>query len=219
MAKRSAGILMHRRGAAGIELLLVHPGGPFWASKDHGAWSIPKGEYDAEEEPLACAIREFAEELGIAPHAVDAGAFLELGELVQPSRKVITAFAAEGDLRSGQAQAQYLRDGMAAEERAEAILSRGRPRRVVCTGRSARKDSTWAIPLHRSPACDTQPQAAVDHRAPAMDPRRQRDCEPRLPISHRLGIPWRTKICRDQSSKLGSASNFVTSTQGLLARA
>ena len=97
MAKRSAGILMYRRGAAVIELLLVHPGGPFWTSKDHGAWSIPKGEHDAEEEPLACAIREFAEELGSAPQAVDAGAFLELGELVQPSRKVITAFAVEGD--------------------------------------------------------------------------------------------------------------------------
>jgi len=97
MAKRSAGILMYRRGAAVIELLLVHPGGPFWTSKDHGAWSIPKGEHDAEEEPLACAIREFAEELGSAPQAVDASAFLELGELVQPSRKVITAFAVEGD--------------------------------------------------------------------------------------------------------------------------
>jgi predicted NUDIX family NTP pyrophosphohydrolase len=97
MAKRSAGILMYRRGAAVIELLLVHPGDPFWTSKDHGAWSIPKGEHDAEEEPLACAIREFAEELGSAPQAVDACAFLELGELVQPSRKVITAFAVEGD--------------------------------------------------------------------------------------------------------------------------
>jgi predicted NUDIX family NTP pyrophosphohydrolase len=97
MAKRSAGILMYRRGAAGIELLLVHPGGPFWTKKDHGAWSIPKGEYDAEEEPLACAIREFAEELGSAPQAVDVGAFLELGELVLPSRKVITAFAIAGE--------------------------------------------------------------------------------------------------------------------------
>jgi predicted NUDIX family NTP pyrophosphohydrolase len=97
MAKRSAGILMYRRGAAGIELLLVHPGGPFWAKKDRGAWSIPKGEYDAEEKPLACAIREFAEELGSAPPET---AYLELGELVQPSRKAIAAFAVEGDFDS-----------------------------------------------------------------------------------------------------------------------
>src|SRR5438876_9263862 len=97
MAKRSAGILLYRGHGPDLELLLVHPGGPFWACKDCGAWSIPKGEYDAEEEPLACAIREFAEELGSAPQAVDASAFLELGELVQPSRKVITAFAAEGN--------------------------------------------------------------------------------------------------------------------------
>jgi predicted NUDIX family NTP pyrophosphohydrolase len=73
----------------------VHPGGPFWAKKDSGAWSIPKGEYDAEEEPLACAIREFEEELGRRPQA--AGAFLELGELVQPSGKAITAYVVEGD--------------------------------------------------------------------------------------------------------------------------
>jgi predicted NUDIX family NTP pyrophosphohydrolase len=97
MSKRSAGILMYRLGAAGIELLLVHPGGPFWAKKDHGAWSIPKGEYGPDEEPLACAIREFEEELGSAPQAAGASAFIELGELVQPSRKVITAFAVEGD--------------------------------------------------------------------------------------------------------------------------
>ncbi len=62
----SAGILLHRRGDAGVEVLLVHPGGPFWARKDEGAWSIPKGEYGADEEPQAAAIRELAEELGIA---------------------------------------------------------------------------------------------------------------------------------------------------------
>jgi predicted NUDIX family NTP pyrophosphohydrolase len=90
--KRSAGILMYKR-APEQRLLLVHPGGPFWAKKDLGAWSIPKGEYEAGEDPLAVAKREFCEELGTEP----LGHFRELGELVQPSRKVITAWAVEGD--------------------------------------------------------------------------------------------------------------------------
>jgi predicted NUDIX family NTP pyrophosphohydrolase len=93
MKKRSAGILMYRRAEPGLELLLVHPGGPFWARKDLGAWSIPKGECEEGEEPLAAAKREFREELGAEPE----GAFVELGMLVQPSRKEITAWAVEGD--------------------------------------------------------------------------------------------------------------------------
>lgn len=93
MPKRSAGILMYRRAREGIEFLLVHPGGPFWAGKDLGVWSIPKGEYSASEEPLAVAIREFEEETGMRPH----GEFTPLGELVQPGRKIVTAFAVEGD--------------------------------------------------------------------------------------------------------------------------
>ena len=64
MAKRSAGILLHRRGDAGVEVLLVHPGGPFWAKKDLGAWSIPKGEHEDDEDGIATALREFAEETG-----------------------------------------------------------------------------------------------------------------------------------------------------------
>jgi predicted NUDIX family NTP pyrophosphohydrolase len=94
MAKRSAGILMYRGEGAALELLLVHPGGPFWAKKDAGAWSIPKGEYTEGEDPLSVAKREFEEELGSPPPE---GEFLPLGELVQPSRKVVTAFAIEGD--------------------------------------------------------------------------------------------------------------------------
>jgi predicted NUDIX family NTP pyrophosphohydrolase len=94
MAKLSAGILMYRRSSRGIELLLAHPGGPFWASKDQGAWSIPKGEYDDSEDALIAAKREFAEELG---SALPARPFLDLGAIKQPSRKVITAFAVEGD--------------------------------------------------------------------------------------------------------------------------
>jgi len=91
--KRSAGILMYRRGTQGLELLLVHPGGPFWAKKDLGAWSIPKGEYSETEDPLAVAMREFEEETGTHPR----GELRPLGELTQPGRKVVTAFALEGD--------------------------------------------------------------------------------------------------------------------------
>ena len=94
MAKRSAGILLYRGRGTKLELLLVHPGGPFWAKKDHGSWSIPKGEYEQGEDSLDVARREFEEELGSPPPL---GEFLELGELVQPSRKVITAFAGQGD--------------------------------------------------------------------------------------------------------------------------
>jgi predicted NUDIX family NTP pyrophosphohydrolase len=96
MAKLSAGILMYRGQGPSLEVLLVHPGGPFWAKKDLGAWSIPKGEYEEGEDPLACAIREFAEELG-RPAVTRPTEFFSLGELKQPSRKVIVAFALEGD--------------------------------------------------------------------------------------------------------------------------
>jgi predicted NUDIX family NTP pyrophosphohydrolase len=94
MTIRSAGILLYRGIGDALEMLLVHPGGPFWAKKDAGAWSIPKGEYDGGEDPLAVAKREFAEETGVMPP--QAG-YIDLGELAQPSRKVIAAFAVEGD--------------------------------------------------------------------------------------------------------------------------
>ncbi len=89
----SAGILLHRNG--GAEVLLVHPGGPFWARKDEGAWSIPKGEYDDGEDPRACARREFAEETGTE---LPDGALAELGTVRLKSGNVITGFAVEGDL-------------------------------------------------------------------------------------------------------------------------
>ena len=95
MAKRSAGILLYRVPAGELEVLLVHPGGPFWARKDQGAWSIPKGEYEAGEDPRAGAAREFEEELG-APLPADE--LIDLGTVKQRSGKVVTAFAAEGDL-------------------------------------------------------------------------------------------------------------------------
>jgi predicted NUDIX family NTP pyrophosphohydrolase len=93
MPKRSAGILLYRRPSEGLELLLVHPGGPLWAKKDLGAWSIPKGEYSEGEDALAVAKREFEEETGARPQ----GEFLRLGQLVQKGRKVVTVWALEGD--------------------------------------------------------------------------------------------------------------------------
>jgi predicted NUDIX family NTP pyrophosphohydrolase len=94
-AKRSAGLLLFRQVDAGVEVLLGHMGGPFWARKDAGAWSIPKGEYEPDEEPLAAARREFTEELGLpAP----SGDLLELGEVRQSGGKVVTVWAIEGDL-------------------------------------------------------------------------------------------------------------------------
>jgi predicted NUDIX family NTP pyrophosphohydrolase len=94
-AKRSAGLLVFRRADAGIEVLLGHMGGPYWARKDAGAWSIPKGEYDADEPPQAAARREFAEELGMPPPD---GPLIELGEVRQASGKTVSAWAVEGEL-------------------------------------------------------------------------------------------------------------------------
>jgi predicted NUDIX family NTP pyrophosphohydrolase len=93
--KHSAGIVLHRDGVAGLEVLLVHPGGPFWAKKDLGAWSIPKGEYEPGEDPLACALREFEEETGTRLNAVE---LVELGTIRQKAGKEVTAWAARGDL-------------------------------------------------------------------------------------------------------------------------
>ena len=95
MAKRSAGILLYRMTDGAPEVLLVHPGGPFWARKDAGAWSIPKGEHDDDEDPQACARREFAEETG---SALPAAALADLGTVRQKSGKVVAAWATEGDL-------------------------------------------------------------------------------------------------------------------------
>jgi len=98
VAKRSAGIVLFRRGGDGLEVLLVHPGGPFWARRDAGAWSIPKGEVDAGEDERACALRELEEETGGAFHDAPEDALRPLGEIRQKSGKVVTAWALEGDL-------------------------------------------------------------------------------------------------------------------------
>jgi predicted NUDIX family NTP pyrophosphohydrolase len=92
-ARRSAGILMYRRGAAGLEVLLVHPGGPFWKNRDLGAWTIPKGEHDDSEEALDAARREFAEETGFTA----SGDFVPLAPVRQKAGKLVRAWALEGD--------------------------------------------------------------------------------------------------------------------------
>jgi len=90
---RSAGILLYRRLADRLEVLLVHPGGPFWVRRDLGAWSIPKGEYEIDEDPLVAARREFEEETGFQI----SGEFRPLAPLKQPSGKTVFAWAVEGD--------------------------------------------------------------------------------------------------------------------------
>ena len=92
-ANESAGLLLFRRGAGGLEVFLAHPGGPFWADRDDGAWTIPKGVIDPGEDALAAARREFEEETGIRP----AGPFLPLGSVRQKAGKLVHAWAWEGD--------------------------------------------------------------------------------------------------------------------------
>ncbi len=94
MARKSAGLLMYRKRAGQIEVLLVHPGGPFWTQKDEGAWSIPKGEFTDEEPPLDAARREFQEETGFPP----SGTFRPLAPIKQAGGKIVHAWAVEGDL-------------------------------------------------------------------------------------------------------------------------
>jgi predicted NUDIX family NTP pyrophosphohydrolase len=94
MPVRSAGLLLHRHGGRGVEVLIAHMGGPFWARRSEGAWSIPKGEYDpAGEEPLAAAHREFREELGVDPPS---GECVDLGEFAYSSGKRLRVFALDG---------------------------------------------------------------------------------------------------------------------------
>ncbi len=92
--KPSAGILLYKHVSGQLNVLLVHPGGPFWKNKDVGAWSIPKGEFTADEEPLNAAIREFEEETG----TLLTGSFTDLGNVTLKSGKVIHAWALEGDI-------------------------------------------------------------------------------------------------------------------------
>jgi predicted NUDIX family NTP pyrophosphohydrolase len=94
MTVHSGGILLFRRFAGRLQVMLVHPGGPYWENRDAGVWSIPKGLFEENEAPLEAARREFAEETGFDAE----GEFIELGELVQPSKKVVHAWALESEL-------------------------------------------------------------------------------------------------------------------------
>jgi predicted NUDIX family NTP pyrophosphohydrolase len=97
MGKKSAGLLLYRRREGKLEVFLVHPGGPFWAKKDVGAWSIPKGEHGPDEDPLTAACREFTEETGFTA----TGPFLPLTPLKQKSGKVVEAFACLAEVDPG----------------------------------------------------------------------------------------------------------------------
>jgi predicted NUDIX family NTP pyrophosphohydrolase len=99
MLKRSAGIVLYRRQNGQLEVFLVHPGGPFWKSKDRGAWSIPKGEYGSDEDPFAAARREFEEETAVR---LPQGEAKPLGEIKQAGGKIVTAWALEGDCAAGE---------------------------------------------------------------------------------------------------------------------
>ena len=94
--KQSAGVVLYRFRGSKMEIFLVHPGGPFWTKKDAGAWSIPKGEFADDENPLATAKREFAEETG----CIIDGNFIELTPVKQPGGKLVYAWAVEGDCRA-----------------------------------------------------------------------------------------------------------------------
>ena len=95
MPKLSAGVLLYRVRGGAVEVLIGHPGGPFWARRDDGAWSIPKGEYDSGEDPWSAAQREFSEELGCP---VPPGPRIDLQSVKQPGGKIVTAFAVQADL-------------------------------------------------------------------------------------------------------------------------
>jgi predicted NUDIX family NTP pyrophosphohydrolase len=103
MPKHSAGILMYRLRGGEPEVLLVHPGGPYWASKDDGAWSVPKGEYQPGESALDAAKREFEEETGMRPE----GAFVGLGAFAQSKAKTVDVWAVEGDFDPTQLQSNF----------------------------------------------------------------------------------------------------------------
>jgi predicted NUDIX family NTP pyrophosphohydrolase len=94
MPKKSAGLLVYRGSPPAVEVLLVHPGGPYWSKKDEGSWSIPKGLYTEPEDSLMAARREFEEEIGKPV----TGSFVALGEFKQPGGKIVTAWAVETDL-------------------------------------------------------------------------------------------------------------------------
>jgi len=159
-AMTSAGLILFRERDGTLEVLLGHMGGPFWARKDAGAWSIPKGELDEGEQPLAGARREFAEELG---HAPPGGPVIELGEIRQRAGKRVIAFAVEGDFDPAQRAAGRLsavRGGGARRQR-RAAGSRDATQRLMRLARAERDFVRrawrvhWAL-MRRLVAADTR---------------------------------------------------------------
>jgi predicted NUDIX family NTP pyrophosphohydrolase len=100
MVKKAAGILLYREHRSSLEVFLIHPGGPYWANKDEGSWSIPKGEFPDEEDPLEAAQREFQEETGFPVQ----GPFISIGSVKQASGKIVQAWACKGDLNASAIQ-------------------------------------------------------------------------------------------------------------------
>src|SRR5215203_6632069 len=103
--RKSAGIILYRRANNILEVFLVHPGGPYWQGKEEGAWTIPKGEFSEEEDPLDAAKREFQEETGF----VIEGNFIELGQVQQKAGKLVLAWAAEGDIDANRIKSNTFR--------------------------------------------------------------------------------------------------------------
>ena len=148
MPKRSAGILMYRQPLAGIELLLVHPGGPFWARKDWGAWSIPKGEYAEDEDPLTVAKREFEEETGARP----AGR-LSRSRQHRPGRPQDRhRLGGRRRLRPCDPEVERVRAGMAAPQRTQGVVSGSRPRGMVLARRRPPENPPGSERVHRQAA-------------------------------------------------------------------
>ena len=139
MPKRSAGLLPYRWREEWLEVFLVHPGGPFWASKDEGAWSIAKGEYEPGEDPLTVARREFEEEVGQPPPS---GTAIHLGEVRLASGKLVTAFAVAGRFRGGRGAQQHVQHGVATPVGAGGRVPRGGPRRSGCASLRLASSST-----------------------------------------------------------------------------
>jgi predicted NUDIX family NTP pyrophosphohydrolase len=166
MAKKSAGILLFRESSGHLEVLLVHPGGPFWAKREDGAWSIPKGEFDVGEEPLAAAKRELSEEIDLAV----AGEPIPLGALRQPSGKVVSAWAVRGDfdparLRSNMFAMEWPpRSGRRQEfpevDRAAWLTMEGARRKII-KGQLRFLDLLQR--MIRDPCCERAPAASPDH--------------------------------------------------------
>ena len=152
MPRVSAGLLLYRRApTGGVEVLLVHPGGPFWARKDAGAWSIPKGEYDEDDDPAARAEEEFAEELG---QRAPPGPRLDLGEVRQAGGKRVRAWAVRGDIDARATTSNTFEMEWPPRSGEQRTLPRGRQGGVVLLGRGPHQAAGRTAPPARAPRVD-----------------------------------------------------------------